>query len=132
MKYGITLDGRLYKVGVVYNSLEQSFQLLQGQNAGKMLAGNKELDLIGTEYSYKLKVEPDPANLADYDDFWEAISAPVDSHTVSLPSNQGTMDFEAVVYSGTRVFDGVIAGWQRWSGLEITFTPIEPQRYVDD
>lgn len=125
---GIKLDGTLYRVRVVYNSLEQGFKLIEGPNAGKMLSGRRERDLLGTEYPYQLAVEPDPAAPGDYDDFYWAISAPVDSHTVELPSGQGTMVFEAMVQSGRHIYKGRMANRRRWSGLVVSFEPIEPQR----
>lgn len=125
---GITMDGILYHVRVVYNTLEQGFELIEGPNASKMLSGRRELDLLGTEYPYQLAVEPDPAHQDDYDAFFWAISAPVNSHSVTMPSGNGTLTFDAMVRSGKRVYKGKLAGNSRWSGLVVNFDPIEPQR----
>lgn len=125
---GVKLDGRLYRVRVVYNTLEQAFQLQNGPNEMTMLSGRHERDLLGTSYSYSFGVEADPRYPQDYDDFFWDISAPVDSHVVEMPSGQGVMTFEAEIQSGRRVYKGVLAGKKRWSGLEVAFTPIEPQR----
>lgn len=125
---GVRLDGRLYRVRVVYNTLEQSFELLQGPNEGTMISGRHERDILGTSYQYSFGVEADPRYPGDYDDFFWAISAPVDSHAVEMPSGQGMMRFEAEIQSGRRVYNGVLAGRKRWSGLSVTYIPIEPQR----
>lgn len=128
---GITLDGITYQVRVVYNSMERAFSLEGGVNEEYMLSGRHERDLIGTGYSYRLGVEPDPAHPADYDSFYQAISAPVDSHTITLPYGQSSITFDAEIQSGTDTYHGKIAGVQRWSGLKVSFAPILPQRRSD-
>lgn len=125
---GIKLDGRLYRVRVVYNTLVEEFSLVEGPNAGEMLSGRHERDLLGTRYGHSFGVEPDPAAPQDFDDLNLALSAPVDSHTVEMPSGQGVMTYEAMVQSGKRTYNGRLAGRRRWSGLEVRYIPIEPQR----
>lgn len=125
---GITMDGVKYRVRVVYDSMENSFRLEEGPNSGTMLSGRKERDLLGTYYGHSMKVEPDPAHPEDFDAFFHAISAPVDSHRVSLPYGQGVIEYEAMVTSGRRVNGGKLLGKTRWHGLEVEYEPIEPQR----
>lgn len=125
---GITMDGTLYRVRVVYNTMERSFSLQNGVNEGYMLSGYHERDLIGTSYSYQMAIEPDPLHPEDYDAFYQAVSAPINSHTVTMPYGQGTLTFEAEIENGSDTSAGKIAGTRRWHGLKITFTPIAPQR----
>lgn len=122
------MDGTLYRVRVVYNSMERSFELRGGVNSGYMLSGRHERDLLGTGYSYQLGVEPDPAHPEDYDAFFEAVSAPVDTHQITLPYGQKTMTFEAEISSGSDTWGGTLAGVSRWSGLKVRFSPISLQR----
>ena len=82
---GITMDNVKYRVRVSYKSLRRAFQLLPGENAGTMKTGRENRDLLGTAYSYALNVEPDPAFPADYDAFYEAISAPGKAQCLSRP-----------------------------------------------
>ena len=79
-------------------------------------------------YSYSFGVERDPAHPDDYDAFFWAISDPVVSHTLVMPNGQATMEFEAMVSSGTHTLGGRIAGKNIWRGLVVTFKPLEPQR----
>lgn len=125
---GITMDGTLYRVRVKYQSLERSFRLLSGENAGAMKTGREERDLLGTAYSYEMQVEPDPAYPADYDAFYEAISAPVESHTITLPYGQSTITYRARVESGRDISLGKLGGIQRWTGLTVSFLYLYPQR----
>lgn len=124
----IVMDGITYRVRTVYNTMERSFQLTEGPNAGNMLSTRRERDLLGTAYSYELQIEADPAYPEEYDGFYEAISAPVDSHTLTLPYGQGTITFEAMIQSGTDVYKGIMGGKKRWGNLTVVYTPIEVQR----
>ncbi len=125
---GIMIDGRRYRVRMVYNTLIRSFEIRSGDNEGYMLSGLHERDLLGSSYSYKMGVEPDPRHPEDYDAFYHAISAPVDRHAVTVPFGQGFFTFEAEVRSGEDTWRGTLAGVDRWSGLTVTFTSIAPQR----
>lgn len=125
---GITMDGKTYRVRIVHDTLVRSFELRNGPNAGYMVSGLHERDLLGTGYTYKLAVEPDPAHPADYDDFFDALSAPVSSHSVTLPFGQTTLQFDAEVQSGEDTLWGKIGGVNRWHGLVVTYRPLALQR----
>lgn len=125
------MDGTRYRVRVVYNSMERSFALKSGDNEGYMLSGRHERDLLGTGYTYQMDIEPDPAAPEDYDAFYEAVSAPVDSHEITAPYGQTTMTFQAEISSGKDTWRGKLAGVNRWTGLQIKFSPISLQRPVD-
>lgn len=124
----IVMDGVTYRVRVVYDSMERAFSLLEGPNAGDMLSGRHERDLLGTRYGYAMQVEPDPAHPEDYDAFFQAISAPVDSHEITLPYGQTTITYEAMIESGRDTYAGILGGKKRWKGLQVNYKPIEPQR----
>lgn len=124
----ITMDGVTYRVRSVYLSRRRSFALIEGRNAGESLSDRRIRDLRGTGYSYTMQVEPDPAYPEDYDAFFEAVSAPVDYHTVTMPYGQGTMTYEAAVVSGSDTDKGVLGGKRRYTGLTVNFQYMEPQR----
>lgn len=128
---GITMDGTLYRVRVVYNTMERGFSLESGLNEGYMLSFRHERDLGGTSYSYQMGIEPDPAHPEDYDAFYYAVSAPVPSHEITMPFGQSSITFDAEIQNGTDTYHGKIAGVQRWSGLKVSFTPILPQMRPD-
>lgn len=124
----LNMDGTTYRVRIVYDTLIRSFELLEGVNAGEMLSGRHERDLLGTGYTYQMQVEPDPRYPTDYDAFFEAISAPVDSHTIIMPYGQSTITYEAMVESGQDTYRGIVSGRTRWRGLTVQYRYIEPQR----
>ena len=124
----LNMDGTTYRVRIVYDTLIRSFELLEGVNAGEMLSGRHERDLLGTGYTYQKPVEPDPRYPTDYDAFFEAISAPVDSHTIIMPYGQTTITYEAMVESGQDTYRGIVGGRTKWRGLTVQYRYIEPQR----
>ena len=127
----IVMDGVTYRLRVVYDSLIRAFELMEGVNAGEMISGRHERDLLGTGYTYQMQVEPDPRYPTDYDAFFHAISAPVDSHTIVMPYGQTTITYEAMIESGQDTYQGMVAGRARWRGLTVQYRYIEPQRTPD-
>jgi hypothetical protein len=125
---GIDMDGIHYNVRCKFDTLDRSFRLVEGVNAGDMLSGRHERDLTGTYYDYSLYVEPEPKDRAAYDSFYQAISAPINSHSVTLPYGQSTITFDAMVSDGTDRYKGKVAGERRWTGLQVNFSAIKPQR----
>ena len=114
MSVQVIMDGVSYRLNVRYETLGRSFRLDEGQNAGKMLSGDYTRDLMGTYY--------------DYDAFFDAISAPVKSHSLTLPYGQSTITFGAMVSVGTDLYQGKVANRTRWGGLQVQFTAKKPQR----
>ena len=127
---GIIMDGITYDVRVVYGSLQRSFALIEGTNAGTSLSHASIRDLVGTAYTYSLQVEPNPTNVAAYDAFFAAISAPIDAHTVTFPYGQTVLTYRAKITGGADVYRGKLAGLERFENLTLTFEPLEPQTEV--
>ena len=126
MSYVLTLDGVRYpKLHVV--SLKRSFSVLDGENAGRVMTGAMERDIIGTYYNYALEIDPHESDPAEYDAFYEEISAPVDSHQLEVPYGQGTMVFQAYVSNGEDTLVDIL-GTIRWGNLSFNFIAMEPKR----
>ena len=124
----VLMDGVTYRVRVVYNTLVRAFNLIEGPNAGEMLSGRHERDLVGTKYTYEMGVEPDPRYQADYDAFFDAISDPVVSHTITVPNGQNSLTFAAMIEGGSDTYRGQVGGQRRWGGLTVTFKAISVQK----
>lgn len=123
----ITLDGVQYPhIHIV--SIKRSFSVLDGENAGRVMTGRMERDIIGTYYNYSAEVDSDEASKEEYDRFYEAISAPVDSHLIVVPYGQTTLTFDAYVSNGE---DELLSSYDddnTWGGLTFNFIAMEPQR----
>lgn len=124
----LTIDGVEYRVWVTYPSRVLSFEIVEGNNSGKSLSFREIRDIGGTRYNYTMKVQPHPDYPEDFDALFYALSAPVAYHMVSMPFGQGTIEFEAVVRSGSITDYGYQAGFRRWKDMEINMEAIEPQR----
>ena len=128
----VVMDGVEYKVRVRADSpLTESFELRDGPNAMTMLDGSERRDLLGTYYSHTLYVEPDPAHPEAYDDFFQAISAPVDAHEIVMPHGQGTMTYRAKITGGSHNLRGTLGGRRWFYGLQVGFEPMAPQREAE-
>ena len=124
----IVMDGVTYRLRVRYETMGRSFRIEDGDNAGKMLSGLYKRDLQGTYYDYVMEVEPDPAAPQDYDSFFDAISAPVPNHSITLPYGQTTITYDAMVTEGEDLYRGNLARRNRWGGLQVQFTAQKPQK----
>ena len=128
----LNIDGTEYRVKLVYGSLKRSFTITEGPNSGVAITGRAIRDIIGTTYSYSVDVEPDPAHPEDYDAMYEALTSPVDYHTVVMPYGQNALTFNAMITGGTDSLGANIGGFKRWNGLTLQFLAREPQRSVFD
>lgn len=125
----VVMDGITYRVRIKADPpLEESFEILEGENSLTLLSGEESPDILGTCYDHTLSVEPDPQYHGDYDSFFQAISAPVACHTITMPQGQGTITYRARVTAGSHQSRGVMRGVRRWSGLQVQFRALAPQR----
>lgn len=122
-----TIDGVPYP-GVNVLSLKRSFNVLDGENAGRVMDGSMKRDIIGTYYSYSMEVTSDYSDLGEYDALYEVISAPVDSHTIEVPYGQGTLVFEAYVSNGDDDLLHKRDKFNKWNNLRFNFIAMDPQR----
>ena len=122
----IILDGVKYsKIGIV--SIRRSFDVQDGDNTIQAKSGVNLRDIVGTRYNYVMELGSYVESPEEYDNFFEAITAPVPYHTLEVPYGQGTMTFEAEVYGGQ---DELLSplNVRQWGKLRITFSARRPQR----
>lgn len=123
----LSLDGKAYpNLHVV--SLKRSFSVLDGDNAGRVMTGAMKRDIIGTYYNYSMEIDPVSSDLAEYDEFYEAISAPVDSHVLIVPYAQTTLTFDAYVSNGEDELVSKYGNRNEWQNLAVNFIAMNPKR----
>lgn len=123
----LSLDGKAYpNLHVV--SLKRSFSVLDGDNAGRVMTGAMKRDIIGTYYNYSMEIDSVSSDLAEYDEFYEAISSPVDSHVLTVPYAQTTLTFDAYVANGEDELVSKYNGRNEWQNLAVNFVAMKPKR----
>ena len=123
----LSLDGKEYpNLHVV--SCKRSFAVLDGDNAGRVMTGAMKRDIIGTYYNYSLEIDPVASDPEEYDEFYEAISAPVDSHALTVPYAQGTATFDAYVSNGDDELISKYGTKSEWGNLTFNFIAMTPKR----
>lgn len=126
-RFVFTIDGKEYR-NIHVISLKRSFAVLDGENAGRVMDGAMQRDVIGTYYNYALEIDPCDSDPEEYDSFYETISAPVDSHAVSFPYGRSVLSFDAYVANGEDELFDIFKGVNRWDNLSINFVAMAPQR----
>lgn len=129
MEYLFKIDGKGFS-GVGVESLKRSFRIPDGTNAGDMLSGDYERDLVGTYYDYDLVITTSDLAVNEYDTLFEALSAPVNSHTVEMPYGMTSITFEAMIEGGDDELIPMDDGtW--WGNLNVTIRAKKPQRLAE-
>lgn len=124
----VTIDDKALLLTIPQDGLRRSFEIVDSDKAGRLINGNMQRDIIGTYYNYSIDFKTDNLTRAEYDKFYEIISAPVDSHTLTVPYGQDTLTFEAYVTSGEDVLNKIDADGNKWSGITIKFIATSPAR----
>ena len=125
-----TIDGLNLRLWVT--GLKRKFSVTDSPNSGRVQSQEMYRDITGTFYNYTMTIEPDRSNRADYDQFFEIVSAPVESHIMVFPYGQETLEFKAYVTGGEdnlkmeKDSDGNTIN--KWSGLSLDFVAMAPQR----
>ena len=121
------VDGIKYP-GVNVLSLKRNFNVLDGENAGRLMDGSMKRDIIGTYYNYSMELTSDYSDPAEYDALYEVLSAPVDSHTIVMPYGQSTLTFEAYIANGSDDLIHFRRDFNKWKNLSFNFIAMSPQR----
>lgn len=123
---------KLIKInGVEYDvydtKITRGFQILDGENVGRLMNGKMERDVIGTYYNYSWELSP--KDYEQYDELYEILSSPVDSHIIEVPYGRNQRKtFEAYVTSGQDNLVYADNGEYYWEGLAIQFVAMDPAR----
>lgn len=121
-----SIDGREFNVAVT--SLEREFAVTDGENAGRATSGRMIRDLLGTFYNYSASLSVKDLSVEEYDDLYEILSAPEESHMLVMPYGQSTLTFEAYVTNGKDKLLASKPSINLWGDLKINFIAMEPQR----
>lgn len=124
----ITIDGQTFDVGII--NIERK-ATIEKELIGTTIDGANHYNTTGTRYDYDVTFATKKMNIEEYNRLYEVLTAPVDTHSVTMPYGQTTITFNASIVGAS---DNIIANYnnfRRWSELKISFDSAELQRMVD-
>ena len=125
----IKLNGVEFDADVAISSYSRNFNVLDGENAGRVLSGRMVRDIIGTYIGHKLTVFRRGDNYEGLDRFWDyLVQHSVDDYVVlEAADGQTTISYEAYYTSATQDIEHVVNGTNYWGEIEINFVPMDAQ-----
>ena len=125
----IKLNGIEFDANVAISGYNRNFNVLDGENAGRVMTGRMVRDVIGTYIGHKVKVSRRADNYDGLDKFWEyLIEHSVDDFVLlEAADGQTTISYEAYYTSGSQEIEKVENGVNYWGEIEINFIPMEAQ-----
>ncbi len=122
------INGKAFDVTVAISDIEESFNVLDGSNAGRVMSGRMIRDIIGTYIGHKITFFNGKSN-ADFDALWDyLIEHSVDDYvTLEAADGQKSISYQAYYTSGTRSLRSAADGTNVWDEIEINFVPMDAQ-----
>lgn len=121
----ITIDNNSYDVGIIKITRKATQDI---DKIGTTMDLRKHYDIKGTYYDYDVELATYKMQVAEYDSLYEILTAPQESHTVTLPYGQTTLTFEARVSVASDSLIKSFAAFKKWSSLKVTFEALTPQK----
>lgn len=122
------IDGVAYNVFLKERGLKRSGNVLDGPSAKRTKSGAMIRDIIGTYYNYSMTLDTKELDVNSYDELYEALTAPVDSHKIKVPYGQGALIFDAYVSNVDDVLKFVRGGKNYWGDMSVSFVAMKPYR----
>lgn len=122
------INGQSFDVAVAISDIEETFNVLDGSNAGRVMSGRMIRDVIGTYIGHKITFF-NGKNNADFDALWDYLIAHSVDDYVNLEAADGqtSLSYQAYYTSGTRSLRSAADGTNVWDEIEINFVPMDAQ-----
>ena len=122
------INGKSFDVTVAISDIEETFNVLDGSNAGRVMSGRMIRDVIGTYIGHKITFFNGKSN-ADFDALWDYLIAHSVDDYVNLEAADGqtSLSYHAYYTSGTRSLRSAADGTNVWDEIEINFVPMDAQ-----
>lgn len=112
-----TIDGLTWDIPC---KIERTAEITASDISGLMLDKSYFNDVLGTYMSYTVSMVV-PLNMRDeYERIYEAITNPVDGHTLVLPYNNDTIEITARIANVSDVYVRLAGGRNYWKGIRFT------------
>lgn len=128
----VRINGVSYEVNVAISDYEETFNVLDGENAGRgTKSGRMIRDIIGTYIGHKITFfnKGGAKGNAEFDALWDALLALSVEDSVQLEAVDGQkqIKYEAYYTTGSRKIKRVVDGVNYWDELSVSFVPMEAQ-----
>lgn len=125
----IKINGKVFDADVAISKYSRYFNVLDGDNAGRVMEGKMIRDIIGTYIGNKVTVFRRGDNYKGLDEFWDYLVAHSvdDSVQFEAADGQTTLSYEAYYTSATQDIEKDENGVRYWGEIEINFIPIDAQ-----
>ena len=125
----IKLNGVEFDAEIAIAAYNRNFNVLDGENAGRVMSGRMVRDIIGTYVGHKITVFRRGDNYEGLDRFWDYLieHSVDDSVLLEAADGQTTISYEAYYTSGTQDIEKVVNGVNYGGTIEINFIPMEAQ-----
>ncbi|MCI7158470.1 MAG: hypothetical protein SO434_04410 [Eubacteriales bacterium] len=125
----IKLNGKEFDADVAISSYNRNFNVLDGENSGRVMTGRMVRDIIGTYIGHKIRVFRRGDNYAGLDEFWDYLieHSVDDSVMLEAADGQTSISYEAYYTTGSQDIEKVVNGVNYWGEIEINFVPMDAQ-----
>lgn len=125
----IKLNGVEFDAEITISNYNRNLNVLDGENAGRVMAGRMIRDIIGAYIGHKITVFRRGDNYQGLDNFWDYLVAHSvdDSVMLEAADNQKTISYEAYYTSASQDIEKVEGGVNYWGEIEVNFIPIDAQ-----
>lgn len=123
------MNGIEFDADVAISAYTRNFNVLDGDNAGRVMTGRMVRDIIGTYIGHQMTVFRRGDNYQGLDEFWDYLveHSVDDSVMLEAADGQTTISYEAYYTTATQNIERVDGTTNYWGEIQITFTPMEAQ-----
>lgn len=125
----IKINGITFDAEVAISKYNRYFNVLDGENAGRVMTGRMVRDVLGSYLGHKITVFRRGDNYKGLDDFWDYLFAHSVDDSVMLEAADGqtTIAYEAYYTSASQDVEKVENGVNYWGEIEVNFIPMDAQ-----
>lgn len=128
----VKINGISFDVNVAISDYSETFNVLDGKNAGRVIAKGRMIrDIIGTYIGHSVTFfnKGGAEGNKAFDDLWDFLvqNSVRDSVVLEAADGQNQISYEAYYTTGTRRIKTVTDGVNYWDELSVNFVPMEAQ-----
>ncbi len=125
----IKINGITFDADVAISKYTRYFNVLDGENAGRVMTGRMVRDVLGSYLGHKITVFRRGDNYKGLDDFWDYLFAHSVDDSVMLEAADGqtSIAYEAYYTSASQDVEKVENSVNYWGEIEVNFIPMDAQ-----